>query len=105
MHVSRSATRPVHERDDDWLLQTIATSMARIDPRSSDGAPVLVADLRPQLARHFPGPADFVAALLRLERSDRLTLIRRDPAFPVLGAEELTCVRDGRIEVIGVALR
>lgn len=105
MHFERSAARPLCELDDDWLLQTIATSMARVDPRSIDGAPVLVADLRPQLERHFRGMADFVAALLRLEQSDRLTLIRRDPAFPAIGAEEITSVRDGRVEVIGVALR
>lgn len=105
MHLPRSVGRPLPEGDDDWLLQTIATSMARVDPRSVDGAPVLVADLQPQLARHFPGTAEFVAALLRLERSDRLTLIRCDPAFPSLGAEEITRVRDGLLEVIGVALR
>lgn len=79
--------------------------MARIDPRSVDGAPVLVVDLRPHLARHFPGSADLAAALLRLERSDRLTLIRRDPAF---GSDRVACLHEEQeelIEVIGVALR
>jgi hypothetical protein len=61
--------------------------------------------LQPHLTRHFPETADFVAALLRLERSDRLTLIRRDPAFPTAGADEVTCERDGLVEFIGVALR
>jgi hypothetical protein len=55
--------------------------------------------------RHFPGIADFAAALLRLERSDRLTLIRRDPAFPVADGDEVDCIRDEALDVIGVALR
>jgi hypothetical protein len=105
MHLPRSTARPLHECDDDRLLATIAMSMARIDPRSANGAPVLVADLRPDLARHFPGQADFLAALLRLERSDRLTLIRRDPAFPALDAAEVACLHEELVEVIGVALR
>lgn len=79
--------------------------MARIDPRSLTGAPVLVAELRPHVARQFPGTADFVAALLRLERSDRLTLIRRDPAFPAAGVDGIACFCDEAIDVIGVALR
>lgn len=105
MHLPRAAAGPVHDHDDDWLLETIAISMARIDPRSASGAPVLVAELRPHLVRHFPGTADFVAALLRLERSDRLTLIRRDPAFPAADVDEVTCIRDGFLDLIGVALR
>jgi hypothetical protein len=105
MHLPSATVRPVHDHDDDRLLETIAISMACIDPRSTTGAPVLVAELRPHLARHFPGTADFVAALLRLERSDRLTLIRRDPAFPVSGVDEITCLHDEALDVIGVALR
>ena len=105
MRLPKSTVRPLHDHDDDRLLEIIATSMARIDPRSASGAPVLVADLQPHLARHFPETADCVAALLRLERSERLTLIRRDPAFPAVGTEAIACVRDGLVEVIGVALR
>jgi hypothetical protein len=105
MHFLITTARPVHDHDDDWLLETLAISMARIDPRSLTGAPVLFAELQPHLARHFPGTADFIAALLRLERSDRLTLIRRDPAFPVSGVDEITCLRDGTLDLIGVALR
>ena len=105
MHLPKSTARPLHDHDDDRLLAAIATSMARVDPRSASGAPVLVAELRPHLARHFSGSSDFVAALLRLERSERLTLIRRDPAFPAVGTEAIACVRDGLVEVIGVALR
>jgi hypothetical protein len=105
MLVPRVAARPRHDHDDDWLLEAIAISMACIDPRSATGAPVLVAELRPHLAPHFPGTADLVAALLRLERSDRLTLIRRDPAFPVVGGDQLEYSCDGLLEFIGVALR
>ena len=105
MHLPRVTVGPAHDHDDDWLLETIAISMAHIDPRSLAGAPVLVAELRPRLVRHFPGIADFAAALLRLERSDRLTLIRRDPAFPVVGGDQIECSCDGLLEVIGVALR
>ncbi|MFM1995654.1 MAG: hypothetical protein RLZZ111_41 [Planctomycetota bacterium] len=105
MHLPRSTSRPLHDHDDDWLLEAIAASMVSVDPRSASGAPVLVADLKPHLTRHFPDTADFVAALLRLERSDRLTLIRRDPAFPAAGADEMRCVHDGLVEFIGVALR
>jgi hypothetical protein len=105
MHVPRVAARPVHNHDDDRLLEAIAITMACIDPRSATGAPVLVAELRPHLAPHFPGTADFVAALLRLESSDRLTLIRRDPAFPVVGGDQIECSCEGLLEVIGVALR
>jgi hypothetical protein len=105
MHLPRVTAGPAHDHDDDWLLEAIAITMTRIDPRSATGAPVLVAELRPHLAPHFPGTADFVAALLRLERSDRLTLIRRDPAFPVVGGDQIECSSDGLFEVIGVALR
>ena len=105
MHVPRVAARPVHNHDDDRLLEAIAITMACIDPRSATGAPDLVAEQRPHLAPHFPGTADFVAALLRLERSDRLTLIRRDPAFPVVGGDQIECSCEGLLEVIGVALR
>lgn len=105
MHYPRATARPLHDRDDDRLFETIAISMARVDPRSVDGAPVLVADLRRPLARHFAGTSELVAALLRLERSNRLTLIRRDPAFPDDDADGIACVRDGLVEVIGVALR
>ena len=105
MHVPRVAVRPRHDHDDDQLLETIASSMARVDPRSMDGAPVLVADLRLPLAPHFAGMGDLVAALLRLERCDRLTLIRRDPAFPAVGGDAIECSCEGFLEVIGVALR
>jgi hypothetical protein len=105
MHLPRVTVGPAHDHDDDWLLETIAISMAHIDPRSLAGAPVLVAELRPRLVRHFPGIADFAAALLRLERSDRLTLIRRDPAFPAADGDEVNCIRDEALDVIGVALR
>lgn len=105
MHLPIAPVRLHDDHDDDRLLETIAISMAHVDPRSVSGAPVLVAELRPHLARHFSDTADIVAALLRLERSDRLTLIRRDPAFPVIGVDEITCVCDGLVEVIGVALR
>lgn len=105
MHPPSAAPRPTHDHDDDRLLEAIAISMASIDPRSLTGAPVLVADLRPHLVRHLPGTAEFAAALLRLERSDRLTLIRRDPAFSAVDVDEVACVRDGSCEVIGVALR
>lgn len=105
MHLPSATAGPTHDHDDDWLLETIAISMARIDPRSVSGAPVLVTELHPHLVRHFRGTADFVAALLRLERSDRLTLIRRDPAFPASGIDEIACLRDGSVDLIGVALR
>ena len=105
MHPPSAVSRPAHDPDDDRLLEVIAISMASIDPRSRTGAPVLVADLRPHLVRHLPGAAEFVAALLRLERSDRLTLIRRDPAFSAVDVDEVTCVRNGSFDVIGVALR
>lgn len=105
MHLPIATTEPPHDHDDDRLLQAIVTSMAFIDPRSAGGAPVLVAELRPHLVRQFPCTADFVAALLRLECSDRLTLIRRDPAFPVGGPDEIAGVHDGLVEVIGVAIR
>jgi len=105
MRLPHGTARPLHDCDDDRLLETIAYSMAIIDPRSASGAPVLVAELRTHLAPHFPGAADLVAALLRLERSDRLTLIRRDPAFPADEADGSACVRDGLVELIGVALR
>ena len=105
MHLPHGTARLRHDHDDDLLLATIARSMARIDPRSAHGAPVLVAELRPHLARHLPGTDDFVAALLRLERSERLTLIRRDPAFPAVDADEIACGCDALVEFIGVALR
>ena len=105
MHPPRGTAGLVHDHDDDRLLEAIAISMACIDPRSITGAPVLVADLRPHLVRHLPGTAEFAAALLRLERSDRLTLIRRDPAFSAVGIDEVTSIRDGSCDVIGVALR
>jgi hypothetical protein len=105
MHLPSATVGPVHDDDDDRLFETIAISMACIDPRSLTGAPVLVAELRPHLVPHFPGTADFVAALLRLERSDRLTLIRRDPAFPAADVEEFTCIHDELLDLIGVALR
>lgn len=98
-------SRHDHDPDEDRLLEAIATSMARIDPRSASGAPVLLAELQPHLLQQFPETATFVAALLRLERSDRLTLIRRDPAFPMVGADEIACTSDGLVEFIGVALR
>ena len=79
---------PPTAANDDTLLAAIAEHMARIDPRSASGAPVLVAELRPGLAPLFPDKADFDAALLRLERSARLTLIRHDPARPAVGADE-----------------
>lgn len=97
--------RPLEEADDIRLLEAIAACMARIDPRSASGAPVLVADLHPRLAGILPEKFDLAAVLLRLERSDRLTLIRRDPALPATCDEEITCVRDGVVDVIGVALR
>lgn len=105
MHLPIAPARLHDDHDDDRLLETIAVSMARIDPRSLSGAPVLIADLRPHLARHLPGTADFFAALFRLERSARLTLIRRDPAFPAVDAAEIVSGCDGLVEVIGVALR
>lgn len=105
MNLPRVSVGPAHDHDDEWLLEMIAMSMARIDPRSRAGAPVLIAELRPDLARHFAGPAAFCAALLRLERSDRLTLIRRDPAFPALDVDPVTSIRDGSLDFIGVALR
>lgn len=105
MHLPSATAGSAHDHDDDWLFETIAISMARIDPRSLTGAPVLVAELRPHLVPHFSGTADFIAALLRLERSDRLTLIRRDPAFPTADVDEVTCIRDPSLDLIGVALR
>lgn len=91
--------------DDDTLLAAIAEHMARIDPRSARGAPVLVAELRPGLTPLFPDKAAFDAALLRLERSARLTLIRHDPALPAAGADESHFVLDGSVLFMGVALR
>jgi hypothetical protein len=105
MHLPRVTVGPAYDHDDDWLLETITISMAHIDPRSLAGAPVLVAELRPRLVRHFAGTADFAAALLRLERSDRLTLIRRDPAFSVVDVDAVDGIRDGSLELVGVALR
>ena len=105
MHPPIATAGPAPDHDDDRLFETIVISMARIDPRSLAGAPVLVAELRPRLVRHFAGIDDFAAALLRLERSDRLTLIRRDPAFPAAAGDEVNCIRDEALDVIGVALR
>lgn len=105
MHRPGITTGPAYDHDDDRLLATIAISMAGIDPRSLAGAPVLIAELRPRLARHFAGTAEFDAALLRLERSDRLTLIRCDPAFPTADGDEITGSRGGALDIIGVALR
>lgn len=105
MNLPSVTVGPAHDHDDDWLLETITISMAHIDPRSLAGAPVLVAELRPRLVPPFAGTADFAAALLRLERSDRLTLIRRDPAFPAADVDDVNGIRDGSLELIGVALR
>ena len=79
--------------------------MRRIDPRAERGAPVLVADLWRAVDRLFPGKDAFDAALVRLERSNRLALVRHDSAMFAGEADETVLVFDGRMHYCGVALR
>jgi hypothetical protein len=90
---------------DETLLGLLADHMAAIDPRSRRGAPVLIGDLRPAVAYLFPTPQQFDAALIRLERAGRVSLLRYDPALAAepLGPSRL--VTDGQKTYSGVSLR
>jgi hypothetical protein len=90
---------------DETLLGLLADHMAVIDPRSRRGAPVLIGDLRPAVAFLFPTPQQFDAALIRLERAGRVSLLRYDPALAAepLGPSRL--VTDGQKTYSGVSLR
>lgn len=99
---------PVHSvsiAGDETLLGLLADHMAAIDPRSRRGAPVLIGDLRPAVAFLFPTPQQFDAALIRLERAGRVSLLRYDPALAAepLGPSRL--VTDGQKTYSGVSLR
>jgi hypothetical protein len=91
--------------DDQALVTLLGERMAMIDPRSRHGAPVLVGDLRPALDFLFPVAADFDAALVRLERAGRVTLLRYDPALAAVPLEPSSLVSDGHATYSGVSLR
>jgi hypothetical protein len=91
--------------DDETLLGLIADHMAAIDPRSRRGAPVLIADLRPAVAFLFPTPIQFDAALIRLERAGRVSLLRYDPALAAEPLAPSRLVTDGHKTYSGVSLR
>ena len=111
MAAAAGAMSAMHHRhlhthaDDDLLLETIAEPMRRIDPRAERGAPVLVADLWRAVDRLFPGKDAFDAALVRLERSNRLALVRHDAAMFAGEGDDTVLVFDGRMHYCGVALR
>lgn len=99
---------PVHSAsaaDDEILLGLLADHMAAIDPRSRRGAPVLIGDLRPAVAFLFPTPQQFDAALIRLERAGRVSLLRYDPALAAEPLGPLRLVTDGQKTYSGVSLR
>jgi len=96
---------PPSPAGDETLLGLLADQMAAIDPRSRRGAPVLIGDLRPAVSFLFPTPQQFDAALIRLEREGRVSLLRYDPALAAepLGPSRL--VTDGQKTYSGVSLR
>jgi hypothetical protein len=91
--------------DDEPLVAFLGERMALIDPRSRHGAPILIRDLRPALDFLFPAAADFDAALVRLERAGRVTLLRYDPALAAEPLEAASLVSDGHATYSGVSLR
>ena len=101
-HAVSQASGPL---TDDVLLDIIAERMAEIDHRSRGGAPVLVSALRPALDFMLPTKEQFDEAFVRLERGNRLTLLRYDPSLsaPPLDGQQL--ISDGHLYYSGVALR
>jgi hypothetical protein len=90
---------------DELLLEMVAAHMRQIDPRSARGAPVLVGDLRRALHRMFPNKEEFDAAFVRLERTNRLILVRHDAAMAGDSGDTTTLIFDGSMHYCGVALR
>jgi hypothetical protein len=101
----KSAVSTAAPLDDGALVTLLGERMAMIDPRSRHGAPVLIGDLRPALDFLFPVAADFDAALVRLERAGRVTLLRYDPALAAQPLEPSSLVSDGHATYSGVSLR
>jgi len=101
----KSAVSAAAPLDDGAIVTLLGERMAMIDSRSRHGAPVLIGDLRPALDFLFPVAADFDAALVRLERAGRVTLLRYDPALAAQPLEPSSLVSDGHATYSGVSLR